>query len=305
MKKDIKPFLFFSIIASLLVGHLANRTALIFEGLTGNLVENINAAIDAIIPALQNNPFMIGTSKTALISGAIGAACVWLIFLYNVFGAKNFMRGSEHGSARWGTAKDGAGGGSSFGAEIVFRVMFKMVLCKVAVDSSLLFMQAIYSVAQEVVTGIAGVVANGSVSGAVDLAAMTAQINAMSLGDQIGMLLELVIVKFGVWVLLGLVQIICIARFIEIYVYIAISPIPIATFPSDDLNQIAKGFLKSFAAVCLQGAFIYLILSFFPILVSSNILGDTSAWGLLLYSLILALGVFSSSRWAKSVCNAM
>lgn len=97
MKKDIKPFLFFSIIASLLVGHLANRTALIFEGLTGNLVENINAAIDAIIPALQNNPFMIGTSKTALISGAIGAACVWLIFLYNVFGAKNFMRGSEHG----------------------------------------------------------------------------------------------------------------------------------------------------------------------------------------------------------------
>ena len=40
---------------------------------------------------------------------------------------------------------DGAGGGSSFGAEIVFRVMFKMVLCKVAVDSSLLFMQAIYS----------------------------------------------------------------------------------------------------------------------------------------------------------------
>lgn len=59
MKKDIKPFLFFSIIASLLVGHLANRTALIFEGLTGNLVENINAAIDAIIPALQNNPFMI------------------------------------------------------------------------------------------------------------------------------------------------------------------------------------------------------------------------------------------------------
>ena len=41
-----------------------------------------------------------------MISGAIGAACVWLIFLYNVFGAKNFMRGSEHGSARWGTAKD-------------------------------------------------------------------------------------------------------------------------------------------------------------------------------------------------------
>lgn len=86
MKKDIKPFLFFSIIASLLVGHLANRTALIFEGLTGNLVENINAAIDAIIPALQNNPFMIGTSKTALISGAIGAAVLYRRYFTQSYG---------------------------------------------------------------------------------------------------------------------------------------------------------------------------------------------------------------------------
>lgn len=200
---------------------------------------------------------------------------------------------------------DGAGGGSSFGAEIVFRVMFRMVLCKVAVDSSLLFMEAIYSVGQTITTGIAGVVLTGSISGGMDLAAITEEINNMGLGDQIGMLLELVIVKFGVWIILGLVQIICIARFIEIYVFVAISPIPIATFPSDDLNQIAKNFLKSFAAVCLQGAFIYLILSFFPILVNANILGDTSAFGLLLYSLILALGVFSSGRWAKSICNAM
>lgn len=200
---------------------------------------------------------------------------------------------------------DGAGGGSSFGAEMVFKVMFKMILCKVAVDSSLLFMEAIYGVGQTIVTGIAGVVSNDSLTGGMDIGAITAEINSMKLGDQIGMLLELVIVKFGVWVILGLVQIICIARFIEIYIYAAISPIPIAIFPSDDLNQVAKNFLKGFAAVCLQGAFIYLILSFFPILVNSNILGDTSAFGLLLYALILGLGIFSSKRWAKSICNAM
>lgn len=200
---------------------------------------------------------------------------------------------------------DGAGGGVSFGAEMVFKVMFKMILCKVAVDSSLLVMEAVYGVGQAVTTGIAGVVSSGTITGGMDLTAITAEINSMDLGAQIGMLLEMFIVKFGVWIILGLVQIICIARFIEIYVYVAISPIPLATFPSDDLNQIGKNFLKGFAAVCIQGAFIYLILSFFPILVNANILGDTSALGLLLYSLILALGVFSSGRWAKSICNAM
>lgn len=200
---------------------------------------------------------------------------------------------------------DGAGGGQSFGAEIVFRVMFRMVLCKVAVDSSLLVMEAIYGVGQTVITGISGVVSTGSITAGMDVAAMTALIESMSLGQQIGMLLELVIVKFGVWIILGLVEIICIARFIEIYVYVAVAPIPIATFPSDDLNQIAKNFLKSFAAVCLQGGFIYLVLSFFPILVNNNILGEMTGFSMLLYSLILALGVFSSGRWAKSICNAM
>lgn len=239
------------------------------------------------------NSTMYGYSKTIMTSVVMPVAYVILALFFVMELYKASIK------------VDGAGGGSSFGAEMVFKVMFRMVLCKVAVDSSLLFMEAIYGVGQTIVTGIAGVVSNGAISGGMDIAAITAEINSMGLGDQIGMLLELVIVKFGVWVILGLVQIICIARFVEIYVYVAISPIPIATFPSDDLNQIAKNFLKGFAAVCLQGAFIYLILSFFPILVNANILGDTSAFGLLLYSLILGLGVFSSGRWAKSICNAM
>ena len=67
MKKSTKPVFIFSAIASLLVFYLTNRTALIFEGLNGNIVENINAAIDAISPAIAAQPFMIGTTKTALI----------------------------------------------------------------------------------------------------------------------------------------------------------------------------------------------------------------------------------------------
>jgi hypothetical protein len=200
---------------------------------------------------------------------------------------------------------EGAGGGTSLGAEIVFRVLFRMVICKWAVDSSLLIMTAIYDVGYTAIHGVAGVLTSSGITTAIDVAALTAAINAMSLGEQIGMFIELVIVKFAVWVILGLVRIICIARFIEIYVFVAISPIPIATFPSDDLNAIAKNFLKSFAAVALQGVFIYIVLSFFPMLFTTNILGDTSIFGMLLYSLILALGVFGSSRWAKSICNAM
>lgn len=200
---------------------------------------------------------------------------------------------------------DGAGGGTTFGAEIVFKALFKMVLCKLAVDNTLLIMQAIYGVGQSIVTGIVNEIGSGAVSGGLDMAAIEAEIRSLNFFEQLGMMIELVIIKGGVRIILGLVEVICIGRFIEIYVYVAVSPIPLATFPSDELSQVAKNFLKSFAAVCLQGAFIYLVLSFFPILVNSSILGEFSGWSLLFYSLILAIGVFSSQKWAKAICNAM
>lgn len=104
--KSTKPVFIFSLIASILVFYVFNRIALVFEGLSGNLFENINAAIDGILPAIRAEPFLIGTNKTCLIAGLIGATAVWLIFIYNVFGSKKFMKGEEHGTARWGTKKD-------------------------------------------------------------------------------------------------------------------------------------------------------------------------------------------------------
>ena len=115
------------------------------------------------------------------------------------------------------------------------------------------------------------------------------------------MFVELFIVRQGVIIIFALVGNMH-RRFIEIYMYVAISPIPIATFPSEDLSQIGKNFLKSFAAVCLQGTLIYLILTFFPVILSDNLLNENSAP--LIYSYIpfvLILAVFGANRYAK-VC---
>ena len=36
----------------------------------------------------------------------------------------------------------------------------------------------------------------------------------------------------------------------------------------------------------------------------NDILGDSSVFGMLLYSLVLGVSVLSCGRWAKSICNA-
>lgn len=203
---------------------------------------------------------------------------------------------------------EGIGGGSSLGAEVIFKAMFKMALCKLAVDSSLLFMEAIYSVFQQITTDISKTLTgiDPGIDPGIDLNAINLHIDSLGLGGQIGMFVELFIVRQGVIIIFALVKVITIGRFIEMYMYIAISPIPIATFPSEDLSQIGKNFLKSFAAVCLQGTLIYLILTFFPVILSDNLLNENSApFDLLLYSLVLILAVFGANRYAKSMLNAV
>ena len=107
MKKSKKGSTIFTAFASLLIFYLCNRVALVYENIpTGNFLEKTNEAIDMIIPAITAQPFVIGLTKAPLVSGAIGVVLIWLIYLYAIFGAKNYMFGVEHGSATWGTPQD-------------------------------------------------------------------------------------------------------------------------------------------------------------------------------------------------------
>lgn len=102
-----KSLKIFTAIVSIGCFYLFNRITLIFQSIeTGNLLEKTNEAIDSIIPAIITKPFLIGTSKETLVAGLIGTTLIWFIYLYSVFGAKNYMFGIEHGSAAWGTPQD-------------------------------------------------------------------------------------------------------------------------------------------------------------------------------------------------------
>lgn len=207
---------------------------------------------------------------------------------------------------------EGAGGGSQFGAEIIFRVLFKMVLCKVAVDFSTIIMDAIYSISLEITTGISGLIGSGSTSGGLKIDEIRVVVEAMEWGDQLLSLLIIFITWLIASIIIILVNVIVIARFIEIYIHLIVAPIPLATFPSAELSSIAKNFLKSFAASCIQGCLIFIALSFFTVLFNSQIMGEIGSLGLtgvsmslLGYTFVLGVAVFSCGKWAKSIFNAM
>lgn len=106
--------------------------------------------------------------------------------------------------------------------------------------------------------------------------------------------------------------IITIARVFELLVYTAIAPLPLATLSCDGFQDIGKGFLKSYVAVCLQAIVIVIMFTVFAAMVSSsafNLESIDANWRgqlkLLMITFVFGAGIMQSGNWAKKICGAM
>jgi hypothetical protein len=66
-------------------------------------------------------------------------------------------------------------------------------------------------------------------------------------------------------------------RFFKLYLYTAIAPVPLSTFAGEPTQNVGKSFIKSYAAVCLEGAIIVLACIIFSLFASSPPAVDASA----------------------------
>ena len=93
-------------------------------------------------------------------------------------------------------------------------------------------------------------------------------------------------------------------RFFKLYLYTAIAPIPLSSFAGEPTQNVGKSFLKSFCAVCLEGAIIVLsciIFSLFassPPVVDANAAAVTQVWkyiGELVFNMLVLVGTVKLS----------
>jgi hypothetical protein len=135
-----------------------------------------------------------------------------------------------------------------------------------------------------------------------------ADVSKMGFFQKIMLFIEIHIYSAISIVLVAIVLIVAVARIFEIYIYVFIAPIPLATLPGTDLNYIGKNFLKNFIAICLQGVIIALLLFLYAQFARNFIVGTDLKglfWKGVSAALILTYCLFKSASWAKSICNAM
>ena len=93
-------------------------------------------------------------------------------------------------------------------------------------------------------------------------------------------------------------------RFFRLYLYTAIAPIPLSSFAGEPSQNIGKSFLKSYAAVCLEGAIVVracIIFSLFassPPVVDPDAAAVTMVWsyiGELIFNMLVLVGAVKMS----------
>ena len=93
-------------------------------------------------------------------------------------------------------------------------------------------------------------------------------------------------------------------RFFRLYLYTAIAPIPLSSFAGEPSQNIGRSFLKSYAAVCLEGAIVVLACIIFLLFASSPPVVDpdaaavTMVWsyiGELIFNMLVLVGAVKMS----------
>ena len=93
-------------------------------------------------------------------------------------------------------------------------------------------------------------------------------------------------------------------RFFRMYLYTAIAPVPLATFAGEPSQSVGISFIKSYAAVCLEGAIIVLACIIFAVFAATPPVVDTDAaavsmvWsyvGELIFNMLVLVGAVKMS----------
>lgn len=184
--------------------------------------------------------------------------------------------------------------------EHAFKLFIRFILAKTAVSYGLDLMMALFSIAQGAISTIMSASGLSAVQATTLPTEIVTKINEVSFWDSIPLWLVTLLGGLFIWVLSLIMILTVYSRFFKLYMATAIAPIPLAAFAGEPTSSIGKSFLKSYAAICLEGCVIVLACVIFSVFASSPpAVGDTSlpavtlVWnyiGELLFNMLVLVG---------------
>lgn len=187
--------------------------------------------------------------------------------------------------------------------EDIIRLLLKFIIAKAVMQNSFKLLNLIYGMATKLILDVNFSSVPIKV---VDTQALAEQISKMSLLDRIVFQTQFTPISIVNSLLSIWVFIICYGRIIELCVFTAVSPLPIAALSSEEYASTSKRFFQHYIGICLHGLIIVLVCMLFGGL-AKTLLGSVSGgndFGVgasLVLSITLILVLSKSESWARQI----
>ena len=183
--------------------------------------------------------------------------------------------------------------------EHAVKLFIRFALAKGVITYGMELMLALLNIIQGVISSIMNAAGFGSPQNTVLPAEIVTAIEDCGFFESIPLWAVTLIGGLFIWVLSFVMILSVYGRFFKMYMYTAIAPIPLSTFAGEPSQNVGKSFLKSYAAVCLEGAIIVLACIIFSVFASSPPVIDPDAaaasmvWsyiGELIFNMLILVG---------------
>ena len=183
--------------------------------------------------------------------------------------------------------------------ELALKLFVRFALAKGVVTYGLELMLALFNIVQGLVSTILNASGLGAAEDMVLPEEIVTAVEDCGFFESIPLWAVTLIGGLFITVLSFLMILTVYGRFFRLYLYTAIAPVPLSTFAGEPTQNVGKSFLKSYAAVCLEGAIIVLacvIFSLFaaaPPVVDADAAAVTQVWsyiGELIFNMLVLVG---------------
>ena len=142
--------------------------------------------------------------------------------------------------------------------ETALKIFIRFALAKGVVTYGLDLMLALFSIVQGVVLTIMNSAGLGAIQQTVLPGEIITAIEECTFFESIPLWAVTLIGSLFITVLSFVMILTVYGRFFKLYLYTAIAPVPLSTFAGEPTQSVGIAFIKSYAAVCLEGAIIVL-----------------------------------------------
>jgi len=161
--------------------------------------------------------------------------------------------------------------------ELALKLFIRFGLAQGVITYGMELMLALLEIVQGIISNIMSTVGFGTPSATTLPNEIITAIEDCSFFESIPLWAVTLIGGLFIWVLSFVLILSVYGRFFRLYMYTAIAPIPLSSFAGEPSQNIGKSFLKSYAAVCLEGAIIVLACIIFSVFAASPPVVDTTA----------------------------